>query len=396
MDIKFGNYNNSSSSTLTFDVTNSNTSFVNSLRRIIITHITTIGFDTEDYNNSDLKVIKNTSSLHNEFLLHRIGMIPVHSTNVPEYDPSNYKFTLNVKNKSQKIINITTNDFVITNLISNIKEDNEIFFPRNTITNDHILIIRLKPGNDGNGEHIHIEGKSSKGIGITHIKYSPVSNVLFTNKIDESKKTIALNKYLEGSDETNVEELTHKFNLEESQRYFHTNEEGDPNQFEFKIESRGVLEPYIILLEGLKQMLFKIINFTVEFEKSILNNDSTIEIKDSPSIMKAFDITVNNETHTLGHVLQSFVNLINVDKDIFVGYINPHPLEQKIVFRVKVSNKDILKSVFNETTNKLIQMYETLISNVEKEFTIVSTKTKSKKKKFIVSGKKSQKLKVEP
>ena len=399
MDTKFKNYNKASSSTLTFDVAHCNTSFVNALRRIIITNITTVGFDTEDYNNSDMKVIKNTSSLHNEFLLHRIGMIPVHMKNVEDYDPSNYKFTLNVENKSQQIINVTTNDFVITNLTTNTEEtDKEKFFPMNPITKHHILITRLKPGGlDGIGEHIHIEGKSSKGIGQTHIKYSPVSNVLFTNKIDEEKKIVALNKYLEGIPDDEVEALKHKFDLEESQRHFYTNDNGDPNKFEFKIESRGVLEPYIILLEGLKQMLFKVKHFKVEFEKSILNNESTIEIKDSPSIMKSFDIIVNNETHTLGHVLQSYVNLFNEDKDIFVGYINPHPLEKKIVFRVKVPNKDILKAVFNDTTTKLIQLYETLISDVEKEFTVVSTKPKSKKKKFVVSTKpKSLKLKPEP
>ena len=103
METKFENWNKSDASILTFDITNCNTSFVNSLRRIIITHITTVGFNTEDYNNSDLKVIKNNSSLHNEFLLHRIGLIPINTQNVESYDVSNYKFTLNVENKTQQI-----------------------------------------------------------------------------------------------------------------------------------------------------------------------------------------------------------------------------------------------------------------------------------------------------
>ena len=394
METKFENWNKSDASILTFDITNCNTSFANSLRRIIITHIATIGFNTEDYNNSDLKVIKNTSSLHNEFLLHRIGLIPINTQNVESYDVSNYKFTLNVENKTQQIMNITTDNFDITNLTTNVKENTELFFPKNTITNNNILITRLKPGNDGVGEHIHIEGKSSKGIGQTHIKFSPVSNVVFTNKIDEAKKATALTKYLEGKDDSDIISLTHKFDIEESQKHFYTNDNEEPNQFEFKIESRGVLDPYIILVEGLKQMLYKIQNFNIEFNKSCLDNESSIEIKESESIMKAFDITVHNETHTLGHLIQSYINLLNIENDIFVGYINPHPLEKTIMFRIKVETKEELKQIVNDANIKLIKLYETLISLVEKEFNLVSIKPKgkSKKKKFVVSGKKSLKL----
>jgi DNA-directed RNA polymerase II subunit RPB3 len=390
MDTNFLNYDKSKKSILKFDVTNCNTSFLNSLRRLIITNITTIGFHTDDYQTSDLKVLTNTSSLHNEFLLHRIGLIPIFSKDIENYDPSNYKFTLNVKNETQQIINVKTDDFEIMNLTTNVKENTELFFPKNEITNDHILITRLKPGNDSNGEHIHIEGKSTKGIGADHVKFSPVSNVLFTNKIDAEKMNIALTKYLaENTGDPDI--LTHKFNLEESQRHFYTDANDDPNQFEFNIETRGVLEPHIILIEGLKQLLNKLNKFNVEFNKSLLNNDSSIEIKNSPSLMKAFDITVHNETHTLGHVLQSYVNLLNSEKNIFVGYINPHPLEKKIIFRVKVESKEELKNVFTDTTTKLINLCESLISEVEKEFTI-SVKSKSKKKKFVVSGKKSKQL----
>ena len=383
MDTKFLNFDKSDKSILRFDARNCNASFVNSLRRIIITNITTLGFNTDDYETSELKVITNTSSLHNEFLLHRIGMIPIYSNDIEKYDPSNYKFTLNVQNKTQQIINITTHEFEIMNLTTNSKENTELFFPKDDITKDHILITRLKPGNDSNGEHIHIEGKSTKGIGSEHIKFSPVSNVVFTNKIDIEKNNIALTKYLE--DNTGSPEiLTHKFNLEESQRHFYTDDNGDPNQFEFTIETIGVLEPHIILIEGLKQLLYKIRHFNIEFNKSLSDTESSIEINNSPSLMKAFDVTVHNETHTLGHILQSYINLFNSDKNIFIGYINPHPLEKKIIFRVNVVTRDELRSIFNDTTTKLIKMCESLISDVEKEYTI-SVKTKSKKKKFVIS-----------
>ena len=74
-NIKFTNFNKSQDDILKFDVINANSAFVNTLRRIIISHVKTISFDTTDYEKSDLKIIDNTSSFHNEFLLHRLGLI---------------------------------------------------------------------------------------------------------------------------------------------------------------------------------------------------------------------------------------------------------------------------------------------------------------------------------
>ena len=54
---------------LEFELTNLNVSFVNALRRIILSEVETVGFNTDDYINSDLKVIENTTSAHNEFIL---------------------------------------------------------------------------------------------------------------------------------------------------------------------------------------------------------------------------------------------------------------------------------------------------------------------------------------
>ena len=61
---------------------------------------------------------------------------------------------------------------------------NQVFFPKDPITGDNILITRLKPTPDGAGEQIHIEGKCSIGTGKEHIRFSPVSKIVFINKID--------------------------------------------------------------------------------------------------------------------------------------------------------------------------------------------------------------------
>ena len=43
-------------------------------------------------------------------------------------------------NKSQNVIDVTTNDIEVLNLETNEKEDSDRFFPKNEITKDYILI----------------------------------------------------------------------------------------------------------------------------------------------------------------------------------------------------------------------------------------------------------------
>ena len=384
MDINFANFNKSLGEILTFDVINCNSSFVNCLRRIIISNIETVGFRTEDYEESDLKILENTSSLHNEFLLHRIGLIPINIPDVSSYDPNKYKFSLNVDNKTQNIIDITTNDMKVLNLETNTLEKTEDFFPRNKITNDHILLIRLRPTPDGTGEKINLEGKSSKGIGKQHIRFSPVSNVCFVNKIDPNREAEELDKYLAQHPDSNITELKKKFKLEESERCFYINDNGDPHIFEFTIESCGVMDPHKILIEGLNKIIAMINKFTSEFEKSLSNNESNIEIKETKALMKAFDITINNENHTLGHLLQSHINHLFKGDNIFVGYKNPHPLENKIIFRIKVDTINELKKIFTDTCSELIKQCDKLLNLISTEF---KSDVKSKKK-FKVKGSK--------
>ena len=86
-------------------------SFVNSIRRTLLSAIPTVGFRT-DINDSDIKILKNNTSLHNEFLLNRIALIPLY------IDPQTYKkqylFKLSVINSVESpITSITANDFQI-------------------------------------------------------------------------------------------------------------------------------------------------------------------------------------------------------------------------------------------------------------------------------------------
>ena len=107
--------------TLTLNINNVDVSFPNALRRIILSDIETVAFNTDEYLNSDLKILTNTTPLHNEFILHRLGLIPINITNVDDFNTNKYKFILNKENTTNDIISVTTEDFEVYDTESNTK-----------------------------------------------------------------------------------------------------------------------------------------------------------------------------------------------------------------------------------------------------------------------------------
>lgn len=370
--ISFTEFDKSDPETLKFVASNCNSSFVNAIRRTIITDIETLSFSTEDYMSSDLKVIENTSSLNNEFLLHRLGLLPIYTKNIETFDPSNYKFILKVVNDSSAPIDVTTKDFVVMNLQTGKPENVVDFFPANKITGDHILITKLKNNPTGEGEKLHIEGKCSKSIGSEHIRFSPVSCVMFINKRDPKRVDSAFNEYISKletkPEESELKRLAKKFDIEEADRYFHIDENGDPNQFDFTIESAGVIPPHRILINSLLKLSQKLKTFMSNLEAAMDAKESPVTVKESSGLMSGFDITIDEESHTLGFILQTYINRVN--PDVFVGYMNPHPLQKNIKIRVNFNDSNIntVKDVFRKTCDYLTTTLDGLRKEMLKEF----------------------------
>ena len=91
-----------------FDIENLDLSVINGIRRIILTEIPVVGFYGEE--ETSIEMISNTGPLHNEFMKHRLGLIPI---NIDEditdnYEDNDYEFELNINNTGSTTINITT------------------------------------------------------------------------------------------------------------------------------------------------------------------------------------------------------------------------------------------------------------------------------------------------
>ena len=333
---------------LYFDAHKLKTSFCNALRRIMISEIETIGFRSSYDEDSDIKIEINTSALHNEYLGHRLSLLPIviPPKDISSFVKDKYEFHIDVINNKENPIDVTSEDIsILDTTTGNILSQTETrkFFPPNNITKDFILINRLKPNKvDGiDGEQMKVIMKADRGIGKEHSRYTPTCVSVFTNKIDNSKVEVALKEKLSKNNKTlsaeEIKKISRSFKLSESERHFYTDEKGEPHIFDFNVESDGRIPPQIILNTGIFVLENKLKKL-----KSNLDNKEVVTFNNSDCIMDSYDVLIKDEDYTIGYLLQQYVYLLYLDKepkDIkYIATSVPHPLENNLLIRISLEN----------------------------------------------------------
>lgn len=156
------------SDTIEFLLTNVDLAFANSLRRIIIAEVPTMAVDM-------VQVTENTSPLFDEFIVHRLGLIPLISEDIDNY---NFPLKCNCKEGCEKckvdydiIVKCDENNKsdAIEVTSDDIKPKNKDIKVKPVKYDDPIVITKLKKG-----QSINMTLTAKKGIGKTHAKWSPV------------------------------------------------------------------------------------------------------------------------------------------------------------------------------------------------------------------------------
>jgi DNA-directed RNA polymerase subunit L len=345
--IKKVNINNNK---LTFEIKNIDVSILNSIRRIILSEIPNVAFEFEPYNIDNQKIIidKNTCPLHNEIIQQRLSMIPLNFTTdeIIDFETDKYNFVLEKKNKTDSIIDITTEHIEIFD-DKNKKYDDKFIrkiFPPNKTTKDFILITKLKPNiiNKENGNEISIKMKATKDIAKNYSGFGYVSQCSYFNIIDEKQANTVLEKKiqdgkLKGLNKEEIVELEQNFETLEKHRIFKKNEYDEPSHFEFTVESECRVKP--------GYLFYKAIDIIDEKLNLLIKNiyDDNIRFEKVENSKNMYNLSIDNETHTLGNLIQSllFNNFIreNDKKDInYIGYNCPHPLENIMIIKIQFTN----------------------------------------------------------
>jgi DNA-directed RNA polymerase II subunit RPB3 len=320
-----------------FVIKDTDLAIINSVRRIILTEIPVVGFYGEE--EPTVEIIINNSPLHNEFMIHRVGLIPLYISEkiTDDYKDGDYVFELNVENTGSNMINITTDHFTGTYKDAKLsKADLDKIFPANNITKQKILISRLKAG-----EHLHLKATAIKRTAKINAAFSPVSlsNFFFMEDEKEAEK---------------------KDNILDKQRSYHKNEYGDPSKINFQIESLNGLSYKYLFKKALDIIIDKIETLNIKL------TNKEIDIEEIQNCPKSFNFKIDDEDDTLGNLIQSIIHnkyiRMNSDKCSYVGYICPHPLINQLIVRFTLSseNKDDFYKFFIENLKDIIKIIEKL------------------------------------
>jgi DNA-directed RNA polymerase subunit L len=332
-----------------FDFQNTDVTVANLLRRCILMHTPSVGFRTEPYDKSQVEIVKNTTPLVNEMLAHRIGMIPVCVPDWASFNPAEYQFELRVRNEdAARIVDVRAGDINVYRvnpgnpMDAPVQLDSRQFFPPDPLTGETLLITRLRPRtNDAYPmEEVHFRAKAAVSTGKENIRWSPVSQCSYeyTRDPDPEHKEQVYRAWVDANKKRPDQDaaLRREFETMEIQRCYMKDEHGNPNSFTFHIESIGVQPIPNIVLAGI-EAIEELVKQYKDMDKIIPSN---IRIQKSDTRFPALDVIFENEGHTLGNLLETFLVEHHTEdtgdepRITYAGYKVPHPLRHEMFVRI--------------------------------------------------------------
>jgi len=285
-----------------FGLANVKLSVANAVRRVMISEVPTLALDFADIEFND-------SVFHDEFLAHRLGLIPLYSEMVDSFkdardcecdgncDECSIEFELDVHNQSNEIIDVTTRDLIN---ITPHPDETDDFDTREQkqacltvvpadqhATGDGlieseppIVITKLGPG-----QRLKFRAMARKGIGKEHAKFQPVSvvtlqhyPVLEIDRDESATLTAAQKQELVGCCPTKVYAIDHQHGqltvvnhlkcmfcnectriaIEEYEIPGLLSIHSEPDRFIFTVETTGSMAPCRVVKEGFKVLNAKL------------------------------------------------------------------------------------------------------------------------------------------
>jgi len=340
----FTNYKSSGPALLTdsanklagqFTLYNTSTTVANTLRRAILTATRSVSFRANLTNPSDsgITITKNNSAVFNEMLAHRLTLLPVALPTTENL--ADYTFTLHVVNDTRTVKHVTAQDFTITKGGEPISSKS--VFPADPITGQASLLVSLRPrwNPEQPAEEIELMARPVVGTGREHMGFSPVSQCSFMNTInlDPVAQDTHYAEWLLAFKNW-VADPSHRQEWENMsiQRCFLKGEDGEPNSFDFTVESVGIRPVKEIVTEGIQAVIALVSEYA---------ENPRITFTDTNSRMNGVDVIFENQDHTLGNLLQVIITDLYLsdarspDTHVnYVGYKVPHPLHKYMTLRI--------------------------------------------------------------
>lgn len=278
-------------------------SFVNGMRRIILSEIPTVVI-------TNVQILDNTTQMTHEMLRHRVEMLPVNvlPTEVEVIRDAKLELRFLTADKEREV---TSDDFVVggTTRKNVLLHDKMLGTP--------MLFMKLKPN-----ESLHIKAN----LAIVPAGVSQVCVSTYKLHIDETLAKRDRDSYTKKApnDERSQKMAEKEFdNLIVQRSYSRDPTTERPNWFDFVVESIGVMKAKDLVKNAMDIYKTKIEEFTkVDIQREEDN---------------WYRMEVDNETFTLGALIQEI--LYNSKLVDYVSYNIGHPLRPRLVLRFKTASQ---------------------------------------------------------
>ncbi|AET39437.1 DNA-directed RNA polymerase II core subunit RPB3 Ecym_4382 [Eremothecium cymbalariae DBVPG len=245
-----------------FILSNVDLSLANSLRRIMIAEIPTLAIDS-------VEIETNTSVLADEFISHRLGLIPLQSKDIDQLvycrdcycedhcDRCSVVLTLQAVGESESTTNVYAKDLQIVSDLGGKNIGHPIIQDKEA---NGILVCKLRKG-----QELRLKCVAKKGISKEHAKWSPAAAIEFEydpwNKLKHTDYWFEQDATSEWPHSKNCE-FEDPLNDDDVFDY-----SAKPNIFYINVESVGSITSDQVVIRGIKTLQDKVADILFSLKK---------------------------------------------------------------------------------------------------------------------------------
>ena len=363
---------------MTFTISNIDISYINAIRRTILSDIRICVFKTTPYEENNATITFNTCRLNNEIVKQRLSCIPIVINCIELENPldtiKDYLLVVDVENNTDTIMMVTTKDFKILNTATNkYLEDGEVkkifppFIPPNDNGEYYIDFLRLRPkiSDEIPGEKIKLTCKFTLGTSREDSMFNVTGtcSLGFTPDYEKMEDQLEIRKQKwkdEGKKESEIVFESKNWKLLEGMRYV------IKNSFDFIIGTVGIYDNDKIIMEACNILSSKMNNL-----KELIKSDE-VDIKRSDNLLEnCYDITLVNEDYTIGNILNyELYSIFYSDLKLidYVGFKKFHPHDTDSILRISLIDKTKGISTIKTIVISVIDEALKKITNIRKLF----------------------------